>query len=182
MIRWRVVGCVLAFLGCTDGEGPSDASPANSDSSPGDSAIEDARLIDAGDDASCATCTDVVAEFGVSRRLDAAYFGVNSDGSLHLEMHGEASSGCPTESSPTPARTVVVPSVSTEIGSMSVSAILFDFEGALTDEPLLRSEAGTLELTSYTSAVSARATVELIFPGGAVAGVVVATYCESLDG
>lgn len=189
---------LLALVACGDDDGAVDAGR----DAAGDSALDSAQdaLADttSGADTSdggfsvcsgeCAM-TQLTASFGdVVETFDVAYYGLEPDGTLHLEIYGDAAPGCPESDSPTPARTLVIGSfpAPTDATPLDVSASLLDFEGTLTEEPILRSSSATA--IPRAARVDATATgflrfdLDASFEGGMVNGAVHATHCDSLDG
>lgn len=125
------------------------------------------------------------AQFGdVRAPFDRAYYGVR-DGLLHVEAHHGGAPGCPTMTSPTPDRTVVIAGlsagfVSPRTYSDGVRVSLLDFRGTLTKEPILRAtEVTVTESSARPNAIAFRVAATL--PGGTIAGVVRAEHCASLD-
>ena len=136
----------------------------------------------------CAS-TLLTASFGdVVETFDVAYFGLEGDGTVHLEVYGDAAPGCPASDSPTPARTLVIGSFAapTDTTPTSLSVSLLDFEGTLTEEPILRSSSATATpraaRVEATSMGFVRFDLEASFEGGTLDGAVYATHCDSLDG
>lgn len=157
------------------------ASPA-SPSPAVDAALEAA--VDSALDAAVAG-PPIEADFaGVRAPFERAFYGVR-DGVLHVEAHHGGSADCPTMTSPTPDRTLVIAGLpegftTTRTYADGVRVSLLDFKGTLTKEPILRATAVTV------SEPSARAdalgfTLDATFPGGSIKGVVHASHCPSLD-
>jgi hypothetical protein len=152
---------------------------------------------DAGCGADCKT-TDLTATFGgVSRPLTRAQFGyVVKDGGpdkLHIEAHAGGSPACPTMSSPTTDRTLVMEGVPQPSGTTpltkadGITAALFDFKGDLLTASTYAT-ANSLTLTPVASSFVSRAdayvafNVEMAFPqGGTLRGRLYATHCASMD-
>ena len=192
----------LAVVACSGSDERRE--PADADAALGvDAGASDAGMdrgdggVDPGLDAgfgecagACAT-TDALATFGsAEERFDVAYFGVETDGRLRIEMHGDAAPGCPTMSSPTPGRTLVVHGLSAPMDrtaqSEGLSVTLFDFDGTLTPEPLLRAESATVTPVAFRLSPSSESfvafAIEVTFASGSIAGHGHATHCASLDG
>lgn len=191
---------MLSLGACGDdgGDSASDSGASDSgasDSETRDSGASDATVRDGGTpdsaldatvdassdgEADAGSHTALLAEFGVDRTLTFAQFGRNGDGTLHIEVHGEpASFECPNEQTPAPAQTLVIGNVEATLGPRDQSSVLFDFERALTEEPLLRSMTGTLTLEAVEGDV--QASVSFTFEGGVIAGSLLASHCDSLD-
>ncbi len=151
----------------------------------------DTELDDAGFSNCSADCamTRLTASFGdVNETFDLAYYGLESDGTLHLEIYGGAAPGCPESDSPTPARTLVIGAfpAPSDATPLSLSVSLLDFEGTLTEEPILRSSSATATpraaRVESTAMGFVRFDLEASFDGGTMSGAVYATHCDSLDG
>ncbi|MBL8606370.1 MAG: hypothetical protein JNL38_03580 [Myxococcales bacterium] len=203
--------CVLAVVAaCTsDPAGSSSGSSADGGSSSGssgdaaggDSAAPDAGGNDAGRDADAAgTCdgacktTSLTVTIGAkSGPLDRAQFGFNTtDGAVptvQVEAHFGGDPACPSQTSPTPDRTVVFANVPLAKGvateANGLKATLLDFKGDLTTEPIVRATAVKLTVVDFVSAPKASSyvafDVEATFPGGSVKGHAYATHCDSMD-
>ncbi len=125
--------------------------------------------------------TSLVASFTDLRTFDLGVFGKNKDGTLHIEAHGDApGADCTVQQDVSPGRTLTMGTVPTTLGAHELSAVLFDFEGALTEEPLLRSDSGSIEVLEYTNNTF-WAAIDVAFPGGTIAGTVYAMHCPSID-
>ena len=170
----------------------------------------DAGVRDAGFPSECeGTCreTTLNARLGDDEApLDRVQFGFTSPErsvrgrwEVYLEAHAGGDPACPVETSPTPDRTVVIGGVTipadatpqTRDGGLSL--VMLDFNGALTDEPLIRADTVTLTPSS------AKLCPECVLDGGApgdmffafeltaafsdggIQGHGFAEYCPSLD-
>ncbi|MFK8002703.1 MAG: hypothetical protein AB8H86_24170 [Polyangiales bacterium] len=177
--------------------GAPDAAPADSGSdapsvdASADAAAEIDAQTDAGFGMSCeAACaeTRLEARFGdVTELFDVAYFGVNTDGSLRVEVYGGAAEGCPEMDSPSPDRTLILGLLPEPVdrSELTMTATLLDFEGTLTDAPFLSTPTAIVRpvsasLTPLTMAFI-RVDFDASFEGGEVDGAIYATYCSSLD-
>lgn len=177
---------VVGFDASNDGNDTQDSAMMDAAAVDADVSNFDASAdasLDARDASDAATgATLLVAKFdAVERLFESAFFGVNQDGSLHIEAHGGGSSDCPTMESADPDRLLSLGNVSATNGSREQLAVLFDFEGALTQEPLLRSTSGTLDITEQQTKTFVRARANIVFDGGTIEGALRATYCASLD-
>lgn len=177
--------------------GSTDAGPDAADSSSGDAAPDvDGGPTDGGADAGpCTgpcTSTDLTATFGdVTEVFDRVQFGLTTSGdggmALYLEAHGGGSPECPTMSSPSPDRTLVMNGLPplAEEPFTDFTANLLDFEGTLTTAPILPSTAATYATvaTSLTPLDGAFVAFDLeaTYAGGTIRGHGYATYCESLS-
>jgi hypothetical protein len=99
-------------------------------------------------------------------------------------VHGGAA-GCPTATSPTPDRTLVIAGLPrafsiTRTYADGVRASLLDFKGTLTMEPLLRATAVTATPTGATDEYVAF-DLDATFAAGRISGHVYATHCASMD-
>ncbi len=196
-----------------DAPRPSDAQPA--DARPGAdapaatdaprSADAPASTLPATCDATCRTQSLAVRFGNTSLPIERAVYGVERAGggfAIHLEaLHG-GFSGCPTMSSPTPARTLVVSGLPVPRDDAprserdGVSATLLDYEGTLLPgAPLTRATAVRVTATAAlvcTSCLGAAPPadpngflaleLQATFPEGTIGGHVFASHCDSLDG
>lgn len=146
---------------------------------------------DAGFGMSCegaCTTTRLEARFGDAMELfDVAYFGLNTDGTLHVEVYGGAAEGCPEMDSPSPDRTLILGVLPepTDRNDVTLTASLLDFEGTLTDAPFLSTPTARVRPASALLTPLAMAFIRVdfdaSFEGGEVDGAIYATYCSSLD-
>ncbi len=142
--------------------------------------------------------TSLTATFGADvRTLDRAYYGITktaTDATLHVEAYKDGGAGCPTNTSPTPAYTMILGKVPITSGGTSPGNLL-DFTGDLLDGPL-GAAATTVTLQTKTLDVCptcvgmpapadadgfAAVDVSLTFAAGTIVGHVFATHCDSLD-
>jgi hypothetical protein len=159
----------------------------------------DARA-DAEPDAAVTACegpckeTRLTAAFGdKSGPLDRAQFGDERDREgvqrFHIEVHMGGDPTCPEETSPTPARTLVLGNVPrAETGEVltkasGLGATFLDFGAEVTDD--FPSPASDLTLT--VTAIDAKETPEWFafdlsatFEGGTITGHAYAEYCASM--
>lgn len=146
--------------------------------------------------------TALTARFGaVTRTLDHAVYGLTvaagQPPTAHVEVHGGAAAGCPTEASPTPDYTLVLGAVPLDAtgGPASSPGNLLDFVGDLLDGAL-GARATSVELTSVVSDVCPTCVgspppsdpdgflaldLAATFAGGTVTGHLFAIHCDSLD-
>jgi len=127
-----------------------------------------------------------------SGSFSRAQFGFNQDGTLHLEAHSGGSADCPTPTSPTPDRTLVlegVPQFSlADPLSQGLSAAFFDFKGDILGQNVLASTK-TVSLAPMYGNFAPRAQSELAFSAsitgfpqnGSASGNVFAVHCDSMD-
>lgn len=194
----------LALVACGDDDGvsnmvPDDAGVDAADAAPvdaGTDALADAGAMmdvqgDVGLGVSCeGACaeTRLEARFGDTTELfDVAYFGVNADGSLRVEVYGGSAEGCPEMDSPSPDRTLILGLLPEPMGrsELTMTATLLDFEGTLTDAPFLSTPTASVRPVSASLTPLAMAFIRVdfdaSFEGGEVDGAIYATYCSSLD-
>jgi hypothetical protein len=125
------------------------------------------------------------AVFGEVRApFDRAYYGAR-DGVLHIEAHHGGVAGCPTMTSPTPDRTLVIAGLpaglaTTRTYADGVRVSLLDFKGTLTKEPILRATEVTVRDPSSRGDALAFY-LDATLPGGKIQGNVQAVHCASLD-
>jgi hypothetical protein len=135
------------------------------------------------------TSVDVVIG-GVSRTLERAQFGRSKDDAgetLYIEAHEGGDPACPTESTPTPKRTVIVSNVPlgaagtvyTKADGIAVSFL--DFTGDQLDgKPLSKATAATVTIVAIES-MSVELDVDATFAEGTAKGRLYAEHCESLN-
>lgn len=149
-----------------------------------------------------ATCTEVtlVATIdGASEPFDRVQFGFTHTGDgreLYFEAYSGGDPACPTAQSPTPRMALVVSGIreptdaTPQTRNDGLAVTLFDFAGALTDEPLVRATTVTLTPRAFeTCEAEESASCERFFafdldatlPGGRISGHGFARYCASLD-
>ncbi len=141
----------------------------------------------------CRTTSLVVTIGGETRSLNRAQFGtVAGDAGtlLHVEAHEGGKPECPSETSPSPAYTLIVSQVPHAATSGSaterdgIRSVFFDFRGDLGLPPLVRATAVTVtarvEDPAPTPAWFAFDVVAT-FAEGTVSGHVYAEYCPSLS-
>lgn len=125
------------------------------------------------------------ARFGATvAPFDRAFYGA-SEGTLYIEVHAGGSAECPTMTSPTPDRTLVIaglpsPFTSPRSYADGVRASLLDFKGTITKEPILRATAVTATPRG-SGATFVALDLDATYPGGSIAGYVYATHCASMD-
>jgi guanyl-specific ribonuclease Sa len=164
---------------------------------PEDAQSEDTSSPDGGP--SFETCEDTCAQtlltlvFGnAEASIDRAQFGFNlpdnGEQTLHVEAHFGGDPVCPSQSSPTPDRTVIfanvpIPTDSTPIDGTPVT--LLDFEGSLSPNPFDKATQVTLIPVAARmpppEAAFVAFEVEVVFPGGTMVGHVYASHCDSMD-
>lgn len=151
----------------------------------------DAAVVDTATDTAPAP-QSLSAKFGVTEPFERSAFGLTSPGKslsktweLHVEAVHGGGPGCPTMTSATPDRSLVIANLpkdftTTRTFADGVRATLLDFKGTLTKEPILRATAVTATPGSVSdTAVSFE--LDATFPGGTIAGHVYATHCDSMD-
>lgn len=151
-----------------------------------DAGPADAGGVDAGScTGACATTTLGLLFGTVQGPLDRAQHGLEPDGGLYVEAHAGGDPACPTMTSPTPQRTVVIAGLRVGAGVQTLAeglrVTLLDFQGTLTSRPLERAVSARAtprfvrpgELISYT--------LEATFDGGTLTGGFAAAHCPSLD-
>lgn len=184
----RTVLLLVALAGCGSDRPDRDLPTV-------DASLTDASTADAAPpafdhcDGPCAV-TSARATFGATEEpFDVAYFGLDADGRIRVELYGEAAPGCPTMTSPTPARTLVIhglrPQTEPAEQTDGLAVTLFDFDGSLTSEPLLRATSASVhtEAARLTPTADAFVAIDITaaFPDGTVTGHAYATHCESLS-
>lgn len=133
--------------------------------------------------------TTVSADFsGIQLPFTRAVYGHElTSGGIYIEAYDGGDLGCPTASSPTPDRTIVISVMPPQLAAMSVSVTLFDFAKlVLKDKPLTKSTSGSArylaaDLGAAASPRFLALELEAVFPEGTLKGQLYATYCQSLD-
>lgn len=177
-----LTACGTPTTSSDSGTKETDAGSASSDSG------TDAGSTDAGTpDAGCETCTQLTAVFGARTAVfTRAQHGVEPDGTLYVEAHFGGDPACPTATSPTPDRTLIISGLRADAGVQTwadgVRVSLFDFTGELTSAPLERAR----EVTATPGLVTPGARVDfdltVAFDAGTISGHISAPHCTSLDG
>lgn len=202
-LGFGVVALATLAGACSAGGPTPDASIVEAGSEAGSEAgapeagAPEAGAVDAGAvDAGASTLT---ATFGANTRgFDRAQFGLEPGVALpgrgvHIEMYAGGDPACPTMTSRTPDRTLVLSGVRvpaahaplTEADGLSLS--LLDFQGDLSMSPM-PSRATAVRVTVLEATLEPSDSARLVldvegdFAGGAtVRGRVTATHCNSLD-
>lgn len=134
----------------------------------------------------CAT-TLLTATFGAATgTFDRAQHGLEDDGNLYVEAHFGGDPACPTESSPTPARTLIIAGLRPVSGPQTyddgVRVTLLDFTGVLTTAPLVRATAVTASARFIEPGTLVSFTLDATFgASGTLSGGFAAGHCDSLD-
>lgn len=186
------------LLACPAIETMDDGGTREDAGMPADSGVLDAGVICTG----ACQVTTAKAQFGNAQRpFDRAQFGLTSPSNsssggweLHVELHGGGSSACPEQSSPTPDRTLIIAGLKSPLipavyaTDAGIKATLFDFDGDLTQAPLLRAGQTWVDVTAANTCETCPGAERFIafelnaaFDGGTVAGHVYGTHCSSLD-
>jgi hypothetical protein len=143
--------------------------------------LHDAQVIPEPDALACeGACktTALTATFMATRTLDVAYYGTNTDLTLHLEAYAGAAAGCPTMNSPTPDYTLILGRINMEHTS---PASFIDFKGdMLPSVQPISATAVTLTPVTFDATFVAY-DVMLTFDAGTISGHLYATHCDSLD-
>lgn len=165
----------------------ADGTDAGVDGGAGDAGATDAGSSDAG--VTDAGVTRLVVTLGGrTGEFTRAQHGLEPDGGLYVEAHFGGDPACPTQSSPTPDRTLVIAGLRalTDGGTLTsqdgARVTLLDFTGALTPAPFLRASSVVATAGAMTPGVSVSFSLEATFDGGALSGSFVAEHCASLDG
>lgn len=158
------------------------------DGSPPDAAVPDAGCVGA-----CATLS-LDATYGAkTARFERAQFGWDKNAGkvsgITTEAHAGGRPECPTQSSPTPDRTLVISGV--PLGSAGktltqadgVAVTLLDFKAVLTDKPLDKATAIKLTVVALEGDAPERAAFDLeaTFAEGKIVGHVFAEHCATMD-
>ena len=123
----------------------------------------------------------VTATFLASRTLDHAFFGVNADGTLHVEIDRGGSGLCPTNTSPQAQYMLLLTSL--EPAPATSPAMFLDYVGDMLGTSVsANATTVTLENIVYVPGRSLTLELTATFDGGQVSGHVDAAHCDSLDG
>jgi hypothetical protein len=130
--------------------------------------------------------TALTAMLNADRTLDNAGYGVNTDGTLHVEIHKGGFTGCPEMTSPQQDYTLILGRVPAMTGASATpsSATFLDFIGDMTDNSPQPSTATVKTLTNVTYSAGAYLAIDvsLMFAEGTITGHLYAPHCTSLDG
>lgn len=134
----------------------------------------------------CAT-TMLTATFGMnSGPFDRAQHGVEPAGNVYIEAHFGGSPMCPTMTSPTPDRTLVIanvqPTMAEQTYATGVRATMLDFRSTFTSTLPLRATDVRITPRFVAPGVAVSYTFTATFPGGTISGSFFAPHCDSLDG
>lgn len=145
---------------------------------------------DAGVDAGCDDCTLLTVAVGAAQGpMTRAQHGLEADGGvLYVEAHFGGDPACPSMTSPTPQRTLIIaglrplPSGAAITYAEGLRVTFFDFEGALTTAPLVRAIDARAVSLGGTPGETVRFSLTATFADGGVSGSFAAPHCASLDG
>lgn len=147
----------------------------------------DAGSHDAGCAADCAT-TDLLVRFGArTATFERAQHGVEADGRLYVEAHAGGDPACPTMTSPTPLRTLVIaglrvlPDGGASTFADGLRVTLLDFGGAVTTAPLERAHDARATARWVEPGRLVSFQLSATFDGGTLSGGFSAPHCASLD-
>ena len=123
-----------------------------------------------------------------SGAFDRAQHGLQPDGGLYIEAYFGGDPACPTQTSPTPDRTLIIAGLHAmpDGGAISYAdglrVTLLDFNGALTTLPFVRATSARAAPLSVTPGTLVVFAIEATFDGGTLQGRFSAAHCASLDG
>lgn len=194
---WSFVVC-LGLVACVPEEPVVDAGSLFDAGSP-DAGELDAGLVSDAGVADAGTLNDAGLGNDAGTRIlgvvgtnsgvfDRAQHGIDVDGGVYVEAHFGGDPACPTASSPTPSRTLIIAglrapapgAVLTYADGLRVT--LLDFNGQLTMSPFVRATSTRAVAVDVRPGVSVSYSVEASFDGGSFTGQFVAPHCASLDG
>jgi hypothetical protein len=161
---------------------------------PADAGVVDAGPRDASVTSDAGTCagpcatTTLTGAFGAARAgFDRAQHGRSGVDGVYIEAHFGGSPACPSMTSPTPDRTLVLAGVRATADGRpqtfadGVRATLLDFRGVLTSAPLVRATAVTVTPRFVDRGVAVSYDVTATFAGGTITGGIFAPHCPSMD-
>lgn len=174
---------------------PKDPDPTDDDDddvAPNDAGAKDSGKTDPKDAAPAGLTptrktTAVMAINNVTRTLDRAQFGFDSDGTYHIEAHEGGDPACPDEHSPSPKRTLIVSGVKkadpgTKETKPDVSASFLDFAGDQIPNGMpAKASAVTIEIVAIKGTTEIEIEVSATFPSGTAKGRIFAEFCQSLS-
>jgi hypothetical protein len=146
----------------------------------------DAGVVDAGTTTTTTTLTMSVGN--KTGPFTRAQHGLEPAGGLYVEAHFGGAPACPTQTSPTPDRTLIISGLQplTDGGVMTeadgVRVTLLDFTGALTTLPALKATTVRATAREMNPGVRVAFALEATFDGGTLTGTFSAEHCTSLDG
>ena len=123
-----------------------------------------------------------------SGEFDRAQYGLQPDAGLYIEAYFGGDPACPTQTSPTPDRTLIITALHAmpDGGVISYAdglrVTLLDFNGALTTLPFVRATSARATPLSVTAGTLVVFAIEATFDGGTLQGRFSAEHCASLDG
>lgn len=180
-------GAPLDAGGRADDAGAGLADAGGLDAGGLDAGPVDAGSHDAGCAADCAT-TDLLVRFGArTATFERAQHGVEADGRLYVEAHAGGDPACPTMTSPTPLRTLVIaglrvlPDGGASTFADGLRVTLLDFGGAVTTAPLERAHDARATARWVEPARLVSFQLSATFDGGTLSGGFSAPHCASLD-
>lgn len=198
-LAMAVVASCVALPSCSSASSPGAADPGADAAASPEGGPDGGGGLDASEGGAVAcvgacTETSLVASFGgKSAPIDRAQHGIErGDGgtSLHVEAHHGGDPACPTQSSPTPERTIVLagiasgraPATLTEKDGVAVTFL--DFKGDLLGAtPLSRATKATVSVVAIDSATPpgwVALDLDATFAEGTIRGHLYATYCASM--
>lgn len=133
--------------------------------------------------------TAVVTVGAVKRTLERAQFGMNLDGTFHIEAHEGGDPACPDQSSPTPKRTLIVHGVKNaapgtkQTKAQGLSVTLLDFANDQLPPGQLASKAtaAVVEVVTIQGTTEVEVELDVTLAEGTVKGRVFAEHCPSLN-
>ncbi len=155
--------------------------------SPSDAGGTDAGPSDAGCGGACAVTALQLVLRGQQGAFDRAQHGVEGADGLYVEAHFGGDPACPTASSPTPARTLVIAGLRVGDGGVRTEAdglrvTLLDFQGSVSSLPFERATSARATPRFVDRGGLVSFTLEATFDGGTLQGGFAAPHCASLDG
>lgn len=155
-----------------------------------DRPVDGGATMDAGVDAGTVDAGDLLVATIGSRTgaFDRAQHGIEPDGGLYVEAYFGGDPACPTQTSPSPDRTLIiaglhlVPDGGALTSADGLRVTLLDFSGALTSAPFVRAITARATPRSVVPGTLVAFTLEATFDGGTAQGSFSAPHCASLDG
>jgi hypothetical protein len=153
------------------------------------SAAIDGGVADGGELPGCTgSCASTALDgvFGPNRGpFDRAQHGLTTTGDVRIEAHLGGDPACPTETSPTPDRTLILagiaPTLAVQTEADGVRATLLDFRNILIENPLARAQRVRVTPIAVSPGAAVAYTIEATFAEGTITGRVYAPHCASLD-
>lgn len=170
---------LLLLVGCSSST--TVVTPSGTDAGPTEDAGVVEPVADAGAETGVAACDTTCRKLaftatfdGAAAAFDRAQFGIETGGTRRVEAYGGGDPACPSESSPTPDRTLIF----VGIGGDAPKVSYFDFVGS--GAPVVKATAVKVTNVVMLDDVVAF-DVDATFPSGSAKGHIASSLCASLS-